>query len=200
MGGSHSKSAFTNDLQTDTSEPDGESTDCFTCLFPSKSKTSPAISSRHSSRHGLSSRNNSGTALNDDGGFGTPIPDTPEPIRRIRDAAFDKYYSGRDSYEEEKKSSGGSFGRTSGGYGQHARGGSEGGNGGSFEKYTIDGSPYTRSSKYGGLEKEESGMFPNEQQQQRGGGGGYARQRQSCAEIYDGHVSLLFSVEFCCCV
>eukprot|EP00571_Detonula_confervacea_P011372 CAMPEP_0172302948 /NCGR_PEP_ID=MMETSP1058-20130122/4584_1 /TAXON_ID=83371 /ORGANISM="Detonula confervacea, Strain CCMP 353" /LENGTH=457 /DNA_ID=CAMNT_0013013619 /DNA_START=165 /DNA_END=1541 /DNA_ORIENTATION=- len=115
--------------------------------------------SRKSSRNALS-RNNSGSGLAD-GGFGTPLPDTPLPIRRIRDAAMEKYYNS-DAYhmsEEKKSSGGGSFGRVGQG--------------------TMD---FARSSNYGGLEKEESDMYPNEQQRGRQNG----TKKQPSAEINDG--------------
>ncbi|KAL7526644.1 hypothetical protein ACHAXR_001578, partial [Thalassiosira sp. AJA248-18] len=175
MGGRHSKhDAFTNDLQT---EPDPDplsnknNNSCFNCLFPPKSDHSPALS-RHSSRHALS-RNNSRTTLDDNGSFGTPIPDTPEPIRRIRDAAMDKYYNGDGCYSEEKKSSGGSLG---GSFGRVGQGGGGGGGGVS---------DFSRSSKYSGLEKEDSTMFMGEQQQ--GGRPGRSNGiKQPAAEICDG--------------
>lgn len=173
MGGRHSKhDAFTNDLRQSDNEQ--ENTSCISdkcslfCPIP-KNGSSPAILSRKSSRNALSSsRNNSGSALSD-GSFGTPIPDTPEPIRRIRDAAMEKYYKsdGYNMSEEKKSGSGRSFGRA-----------------GQSNKNTMD---FARSSDYRGIEKEESDMFPNEQQR---GAGGWGRQngtkKPPSAEINDG--------------
>ena len=187
MGGSHSRhdDAFTNDLQTalnDTNDR-GQNNDnnCFSCLLSfcpppkgGRGSHSPTLSSRHSSRHGLS-RNNSADPL------GTPVPDTPEPVRRMRDAAMERYYNNNggnygegDSWNDEKKvNSGGSFGRADGNGGKDAA--------------------VSMSSRYGGLEKEESGMFSYEhRQQQRGGGNGLSngvangRMKQPSADLHDG--------------
>jgi len=194
MGGTHSRSdaLITNDLRCESEDQeraDGDGAPCGGCLpFPSLRSNgdgddSPAPPSRRGSRSGLSSshRSNgkgnasSSSPLQDS--FGTPIPDTPEPIRRIRDAAMERYRNnnggnghGHGHYEEEKKSSGGSFGRVD--RDAAAAGG---------ERYAK-----RRSSKYGGLEKEDSAMFAHEKE--RGGirrDGGGAR-RQPCAEICDG--------------
>mmetsp|Transcript_36925 Transcript_36925/g.89048 ORF Transcript_36925/g.89048 Transcript_36925/m.89048 type:complete len:506 (-) Transcript_36925:269-1786(-) len=166
MGGGQSRDAFTNDLRESIEPEESATPSCFSCLFcPPKGGSS--ASSRHGSRHGLTSnsRNNSGSHLDENGGFGTPLPDTPQPIRRIRDAAMEKYYNnGGDSWEE-KKSSGGSFGRV-----------------GTGENQRMD---PVRSSKYGGLEKETSTMFMNEKED-RGGGTNTGMRKLPSAEIHDG--------------
>ena len=176
MGGRHSKQpVITNDLH----EPLHDETDqqhCLACLFPPKGN-SPTISSRHSSFHGLGggSRNNSSSVLGGgDDGFGTPIPDTPEPIRRIRDAAMEKYYNKRDNnneYDEEKKSSRGSFGRV-----------------GRSVSNSHDNNNYTRMSKFGGLglEKESNSMYSDEANKSPRTPNG---EKKPAAEIYHGAVS-----------
>lgn len=137
MGGSHSKNdalRITNDLNVDAEDQE-ETHTCQCNLFPFNSASSPVMS-RSGSRTGLlglGGRLNSNTALND--AFGSPIPDTPDPIRRIRDAAMEKYCNGNGAYHhdgEEKKSAGGAI------------------------------TDSLRSSKYGGLEKEDSCMFAYE--------------------------------------
>lgn len=93
-----------------------------------------------------------------------------------------------DDYGEEKKIAGGSFGRC--------------GNGGRNGEM--------RSSRYSGLEKEESGMFSYENRNQFGAGNGKMNgyngsDNMGCAEIHDGKVSLdqvfyllnYFSFGFC---
>eukprot|EP00581_Thalassiosira_minuscula_P012792 CAMPEP_0183714356 /NCGR_PEP_ID=MMETSP0737-20130205/8892_1 /TAXON_ID=385413 /ORGANISM="Thalassiosira miniscula, Strain CCMP1093" /LENGTH=501 /DNA_ID=CAMNT_0025943263 /DNA_START=195 /DNA_END=1703 /DNA_ORIENTATION=+ len=160
MGGGHSKNdaLYTNDLQEIDDDDQEHPFQCLGCLFPNAG-SSPA-SSRHSSRHGLSSRSGSRSKLLGDDGFGTPIPDTPEPIRRIRDAAMEKYYN-ESSHHEEKKTSGGSFSRVDP----------------SFEGQND----WARMSKFPGLEKEESSALLTEYEKTNGGG-----VRANSAEIYDG--------------
>jgi hypothetical protein len=111
--------------------------------------------------------------------FGTPLPDTPENVRRIRagennNSNNNGYYyekeDGDNDHEEKKiggSGGGGSFGRTN--------------------KLIAE----VRSSRYGGLEKEESGMFSYEN---KGGGRGGAMiggkiVEEKSADIHDGKVS-----------
>ena len=90
--------------------------------------------------------------------FGTPLPDTPENVRRIRagensNTSNGYYYENDDDNDHEEKKIGGSVG-----------GGGGGGSFGRTNKFIAE----VRSSRYGGLEKEESGMFSYEN---KGGGG-----------------------------
>mmetsp|Transcript_12284 Transcript_12284/g.20839 ORF Transcript_12284/g.20839 Transcript_12284/m.20839 type:complete len:480 (+) Transcript_12284:276-1715(+) len=89
--------------------------------------------------------------------FGSPLPDTPEKVRRIRDhdhnnntAAANGYY-----YNEETK----------------------------LSAAQTSNNDELRSSKYGGLEKEISGMFSDENQSGVYGGDGV---EDTCADIHDG--------------
>mmetsp|Transcript_23008 Transcript_23008/g.37884 ORF Transcript_23008/g.37884 Transcript_23008/m.37884 type:complete len:491 (+) Transcript_23008:230-1702(+) len=100
--------------------------------------------------------------------FGTPLPDTPENVRRLRG---DHDYTtpttttdGYDGYEEndEKKSSS-SMARTNNNH-----------------KGEL------RSSKYGGLEKELSGMFLYENKSAVDGNEDGADVVERCADIHDG--------------
>ena len=191
MGVRQSKqNAFTNDLREQSETPisnDNETTDkcCLFCpipksVIPSSSSSNLLSSSRNSSQHALtnsSSRNNSGSALYnpEDGGFGTPLPDTPVHIRRKRDAAMEKYYqyggSPSDGGEEKKSSSFGRVNRLGGGSYQEGVG----------------------SSRYGGLEKETAAMFEHENVR-NGGSGDSSRQihnnkKLPTAGIYEGPVS-----------
>ncbi|KAL7516044.1 hypothetical protein ACHAWX_001102 [Stephanocyclus meneghinianus] len=101
---------------------------CPTLFCPPRGDSaSLALSSRHSSRHNISRKNS-------DDSFGTPVPDTPDALKR-------KMYSNDEYVEEEKKCNGGSFSE-----GEH-------------KKNLSD---FARSSQYAGLEKETSLMFPNE--------------------------------------
>ena len=157
MGGSHSKrdALCNNDLRT--VEQDEETKQCFGCLVPFRGSTVSAAPSRCSSHHGFGSRDSSAASLFDDR-FGTPLPDTPQQVRRIRDRAMDNYYT--DANEEKK----------------------------------LNLENYNQSSTYGGLEKEVTGMFSQEQQQPSNGGQGgggrlkNGRMKHSPAEIYDGPV------------
>ena len=113
--------------------------------------------------------------------FGTPLPDTPENVRRIRAGENSNtnngYYYENDDNDHEEKKIGGSVG-----------GGGGGGSFGRTNKLIAE----VRSSRYGGLEKEESGMFSYEN---KGGGriggamiGGKIVEEKS-ADIHDGKVS-----------
>eukprot|EP00985_Skeletonema_marinoi_P027584 scaffold22901_cov145-Skeletonema_marinoi.AAC.1 len=88
--------------------------------------------------------------------FGSPLPDTPEKVRRIRDhdnnntAAANGYY-----YNEETK----------------------------LSAAQSNNNDELRSSKYGGLEKEISGMFSYENHSGVYGGDGV---EDTCADIHDG--------------
>lgn len=189
MGLSHSKNdalRINNDLISNSEDDDTtENTTCsctfpFSCPLPkfqnigshASSTSSSRLGRRSTSRTGLlgsTSRNNSSSGLlGGHDGFGTPIPDTPEPIRRIRDAAMKKYHNhNNNDWEEKKSAGGGSFGRVS------------------QQRQRND---FTRNSNYGGLEKEDSQMFSYEKErnnhgivmQQNGG------RRPPNAEIYDG--------------
>jgi len=95
--------------------------------------------------------------------FGSPLPDTPEKVRRIRDhdhtnntAAANGYY-----YNEETK----------------------------LSAAQTNNNDELRSSKYGGLEKEINGMFSYENQSGVDGGGGDGVE-DTCADIHDGKVSV----------
>lgn len=168
MGGLHSKhrAKYTNDLQYQQAEEDDQPCCALSCLFPPKSGGVDSNNdSRHSNGH-LSRNNNSGTALDkkEYDAFGSPLPDTPEAVRRVRDRAIEKYYA-----DEEKKSPGG-----------------ENNNG-----YVRSNSDYLKSSHYGGIEKEGSSGQLDEVQShirvsQNGGSHGGAKYS---AEIYDGEVS-----------
>lgn len=102
--------------------------------------------------------------------FGTPLPDTPENVRRIREndnttATTDEFYYNEEDNDTEEKKIGGSLGRNN----------------------------ELRSSRYGGLEKEISGMFSYENNNAAtsggiGGGGGVIVEEKS-ADIHDGKVS-----------
>lgn len=189
MGVRQSKqNAFTNDLREQSETPisnDNETTDkcCLFCPIPksaipsSSSSSNILSSSRNSSHHALtnsSSRNNSGSALYnaEDGGFGTPLPDTPVHIRRKRDAAMEKYYqyggSSPDGGEEKKSSSFGRVNRLGGGSYQEGVG----------------------SSRYGGLEKETAAMFEHENVSN--GGRQIHNKKLPTAGIYEGPVSALY--------
>eukprot|EP00577_Skeletonema_sp_RCC1716_P013906 CAMPEP_0113421076 /NCGR_PEP_ID=MMETSP0013_2-20120614/27682_1 /TAXON_ID=2843 ORGANISM="Skeletonema costatum, Strain 1716" /NCGR_SAMPLE_ID=MMETSP0013_2 /ASSEMBLY_ACC=CAM_ASM_000158 /LENGTH=482 /DNA_ID=CAMNT_0000308625 /DNA_START=215 /DNA_END=1663 /DNA_ORIENTATION=+ /assembly_acc=CAM_ASM_000158 len=92
--------------------------------------------------------------------FGSPLPDTPEKVRRIRDhdnnnntAAANGYY-----YNEETKLS-------------------------AAQSNNNHNNDELRSSKYGGLEKEINGMFSYENQSGVYGGDGV---EDTCADIHDG--------------
>lgn len=116
--------------------------------------------------------------------FGTPLPDTPENVRRIRAGENNNnsnnngyyYENDDDDNDHEEKKIGGSAG---------------GGGGGSFGR-TNKLIAEVRSSRYGGLEKEESGMFSYENKGGRGGGamiGGKIVEEEKSADIHDGKVS-----------
>jgi hypothetical protein len=101
--------------------------------------------------------------------FGTPLPDTPENVRRIRDndnTATDEFYYNEEDNDTEEKKIGGSLGRNN--------------------------NNELRSSRYGGLEKEISGMFSYENNTATsggiGGGVGVILEEKS-ADIHDGKVS-----------
>ena len=102
-----------------------------------------------------SSHGSRGKLNSSDDSFGTPIPDTPNAAKR-------RMHNGGE-YEEEKKSSGGSFNL----------------------------SKEVRSSVYGGLEKETSGMFANEQIQKNipntnNNMNDGTTKLEPCAQIHDG--------------
>jgi len=113
--------------------------------------------------------------------FGTPLPDTPENVRRIRAGENNNnnngyYYENDDNNDHEEKKIGGS------------------GGGGSFGR-TSKLIAEVRSSRYVGLENEESGMFSYEN---KGGGrggsggamiGGKIVEEEKSADIHDGKVS-----------
>lgn len=123
--------------------------------------------------------------------FGTPLPDTPENVRRLRDndnnnnnncAAADGnefYYHDEDDNEEKKM--GGSLGRNN-------------------HNHEL------RSSRYGGLEKEISGMFSYENNNNNGSG--EVMEDENNADIHDGKVSccwysctlFIMCTELCVCV
>ncbi len=136
--------------------------------------------------------------------FGTPIPDTPPPNRRLRDnAVVEKYYYTGGSFDasEEKKSTSPAGGPLAG------RGGSGGGRGAGGNNNTIVGRTFGRggrfaidnyvsSSKYMGLEKEVSDTVQVEQNHSqmdsssnRNGKAAMQQQQQPNAEIHDGPVS-----------
>eukprot|EP00804_Cyclotella_cryptica_P029998 CCRYP_013449-RA/>CCRYP_013449-RA protein AED:0.08 eAED:0.08 QI:0/0.5/0.33/1/0.5/0.33/3/3224/516 len=129
---------------------------CPTLFCPPRGDSaSLAPSSRHSSRHNLSRKSS-------DDSFGTPVPDTPDALKR-------KMYCNDEYLEEEKKCSGGSF------------------SGGEHKKNLSD---FTRSSQYAGLEKETSLMFPNERNgvsmaSTKNGINGHPKQ-EKYAQIHDG--------------
>ena len=103
MGATQSKQ---NALSTHNGEPDSypattSNTFCPTLFCPLRGDSaSVAPSSRHSSRHNLS-RSNSNDS------FGTPLPDTPDAIKRKM--YYNNDYLEAEEEEEEKKCSGGSF-------------------------------------------------------------------------------------------
>mmetsp|Transcript_28212 Transcript_28212/g.56333 ORF Transcript_28212/g.56333 Transcript_28212/m.56333 type:complete len:531 (-) Transcript_28212:187-1779(-) len=190
MGANASKHPLTNTPpemefeQPPTSHPESRSSSrgtprglfvsCPTLFCPPRDGSSPS-SSRHGnrSRHGDAISNHSSR---EDDSFGTPIPDTPDPVRRIRNAAKKRSEGynhhgddDEDDFGEEKKIAGGSFGRC----------GNSGRNG------------EMRSSRYSGLEKEESGMFSYENRNQFGAGtgrmnGNNGSDNMDCAEIHEG--------------
>ncbi len=204
MGGRHSRhrDAFTNDLQSDNETNNSNkqtqqqrSIQCcnglFFCPIP------PPLVSIANASHPSPARTNSGHTANtsDSGGrgggiFGTPIPDTPLPNRRMRDnAVMEKYYC------EEKKST------SPAGSGRGVNNNIVGRTFGRGARYAIDN--YVSSSKYQGLEKEVSDNFPIEQQQLqihrrggleeemdncRNGNAATVKQYQPNAEIHDGPV------------
>eukprot|EP00574_Skeletonema_japonicum_P003857 CAMPEP_0201723340 /NCGR_PEP_ID=MMETSP0593-20130828/7425_1 /ASSEMBLY_ACC=CAM_ASM_000672 /TAXON_ID=267983 /ORGANISM="Skeletonema japonicum, Strain CCMP2506" /LENGTH=484 /DNA_ID=CAMNT_0048214435 /DNA_START=230 /DNA_END=1684 /DNA_ORIENTATION=- len=140
MGGTSSKQdAFIgNDNHRSISKDDDESpcsSSCFT-RFPYFCPPSPHNQQQQQTNNKSSYRQNS---------FGSPLPDTPEQVRRIRDHNSD-YYT------------------TNG----------QANNNGANNNHNC--------SKYGGLERELSGMFLNEMDTTAENGSG----EDACAEIHDG--------------
>jgi hypothetical protein len=205
MGGRHSRqrNAFTNDLQSDNGSKDDtkdRSIQCcnglFFCPIPLAigvaSSPLPSLSRVNSGHTANTSGSGGGGGI-----FGTPIPDTPPPNRRMRDnAVVEKYYyTGSFDLGEEKKSTspaGGGGGR----FGRGGRGGNRNNNivGRTFGRggqFSMDN--YVSSSKYMGLEKEVSDDSQNEQMMQPDEKANYLNGN---AEIHDGPVSFILSCPF----
>lgn len=96
--------------------------------------------------------------------FGTPLPDTPENVRRLR---------GEHDYTSSNN--------TAGGYDDYE---------GNDEKKLSSSKDELRSSKYGGLEKELSGMFLYEPKSAVNGNDSGGDAEEKYAEIHDGKVSV----------
>mmetsp|Transcript_23406 Transcript_23406/g.34944 ORF Transcript_23406/g.34944 Transcript_23406/m.34944 type:complete len:485 (+) Transcript_23406:277-1731(+) len=145
MGGASSKpDAFIGSSNNNSDNSKEAPCSCLTPFFcPPQDKSS--ASSRH----------------NKTKSFGSPLPDTPEKVRRIRDhdnnnAAANGYY-----YNEETKLSA------------------------AQTNNNRSNNDELRSSKYGGLEKEINGMFSYENHSGVDGGGGMGVE-ETCADIHDG--------------
>ncbi|KAL7427659.1 hypothetical protein ACHAXH_002292 [Discostella pseudostelligera] len=210
MGGRHShhRDAFTNDLHSDNDNNKKKQQQCTQCCvfcpIPLASLVSPPPLPASSSltHSGHNTANTSAHLCEKRGGiFGTPIPDTPPPNRRLRDnAVVEKYYYTGGSFDasEEKKSTSPAGGPLAG------RGGSGGGRGAGGNNNTIVGRTFGRggrfaidnyvsSSKYMGLEKEVSDTVQVEQNHSqmdsssnRNGKAAMQQQQQPNAEIHDG--------------
>ena len=137
----------------------GPAPSCLSCLCPPRGRSSSPRSLRS-----RGSRTVLGGSRDDelDDQLGSPVPDTPEAMRRVRDAAIRQYANG-DGGEEEKKA--GSFGGT---------------------RAPMLGGTARESSKYPGLERESSEHALSEMDGDGGGGGDV----KADAEICDGPVSL----------
>lgn len=205
MGGRHSRhrNAFTNDLHSDNGTKDDNNDRSIQCCNGLFFCPIPLAIGVASSPLPSLSRINSGHTANTSGSgggggiFGTPIPDTPPPNRRMRDnAVVEKYYcAGSFDLSEEKKSTspaGGGGGR----FGRGGRGGNRNNNivGRTFGRggqFSMDN--YISSSKYMGLEKEVSDDSQNEQMMPPVEVATYLNGN---AEIHDGPVSFVLSYLF----